>query len=324
LLLLGGDGALKNANVSEKIDAKVYAYSGLLSVLLGLSKAVFDNIRYPASSIVTTSFIGNVLGLIVGAFKKSKRLSLQTVSVCMRHPVIDRFVLKRFDALIAGANDIKDYLIEYGQKEEKIHVVHNWVDFAKRVVSKQAEEMKRELGVEGKKTIGCIGRFHPQKGQIYLVKAFAVIVKKFPAAVLVLVGDGETRGLLEKEVEALGLTKNVFFTGTISGNEYNNLLNMFDVYVQPSLFEGLPRTLLDAMYMSKPIVATAINGNKEAIQDHLNGLLVPAEDEPAIINAVHDILANRSLYEKLSIGAKETSVEKFEMNKQLKKIEGLL
>jgi len=324
LLCLGGVRALKNVAVNESIDIKVYAYSGLLSVLLGLSKAVFDNIRYPASSIVTTSFLGNVLGFTIGLFRKAKLISLQTVSVCMRHPVIDRFVLHRFGALIAGANDIKDYLIEYGQKEDRIHVVHNWVDFSKRVVSKQAEEMKQELGVEGKKTIGCIGRFHPQKGQIYLIRAFAIIITEFPDVVLILVGDGETRGLLEKEVEALGLTKNVVFTGAISGDEYNNLLNMFDIYVQPSLFEGLPRTLLDAMYMGKPIVATAINGNKEAIKHERSGLLVPSEQGKPIAEALARIIQDESFALNLAKKAKLTAESDFNMTVQLREIELLI
>ncbi len=81
---------------------------------------------------------------------------------------------------------------------------------------------------------------------------------KFPNTILLLVGNGETREELEKVVFLLGLAE-VIFTGMANGDAYNNFLAAIDVYVQPSVFEGLPRTLLDAMYMGKPIVATDIN-----------------------------------------------------------------
>ena len=324
LVSLGGDGALMSAQVDQQIETRVYHYSGYCNTALVLLKAFFDNLLYPSKSVVTTSFIGNTLGWAISVFCKRRLISLQTVSKCMRHPIMDRFVLRRFDALIAGAADIKQYLIESGQDANRIHVVHNWVDFSKRKPSESVQETRRKLGVGEQLIIGCIGRLHPQKGQIYLIRAFVEVLLRYPDAVLLLVGDGETRQELGHEVSILGLTGHVVFTGTATGDEYNNFLLAIDVYVQPSVFEGLPRTLLDAMYMGKAIVATDINGNVEAVQHGVNGLLVPSENVGDLRDALLQLLGNPNIRREFSRQATGTVKSRFSMDTQLKKIENLI
>lgn len=320
LICLGGDGALKNVRLSENIEIQVYPYSRGVNSLIALARAFWENVGFPSRSIVTTSFIGNVLGFLIGKLKKARLVSLQTVSVCMRHPFIDREVLRRFDVLVAGAEDIKAYLLSHGQAKNQIQVVHNWVDFSKRTVTESAEETKARWGVDGKLTIGCIGRLHPQKGHQFLIRAFEIMAKDKPGFRLLLVGDGELRDLLEKQVIQSGLSEKVIFTGIVTGVDYNNILQAIDIYVQPSVFEGLPRTLLDAMYLCKPIVATDINGNKEAIEHMVSGLLVPPKDAKALSNAMSTLIADPELRVSLSSRASQRAKEQFEMNAQLEKI----
>jgi len=324
LLCLGGSGAIQGEKMCDGLDVKVYTYDSSLSAIVGLLKAFWSNVFYSTETIVTTSFIGNVLGYTLSLFKKVRCISLQTVSVCMRHPIVDEFILKKFEVLVAGANDIKEYLIEHGQNLDKIQVIHNWVDFSKRKATKSALEVKEILGIEGKTAIGCIGRLHPQKGQIYLIRAFSRIVDTSPNTALVLVGDGETRALLEEEVEKLNIAEHVVFTGSVSGDEYNNILSMFDIYVQPSVFEGLPRTLLDAMYLEKPIVATSINGNKEAIRHEVNGLLIPSENDELIFEAVSKLMSDEDWAKTLAKQANKDAKSHFSMLDQLVKIEALI
>lgn len=324
LISLGGDGALQSAQVDPRIETQVYSYSGYLSTAKAVTRAVIGNLGYSAKHVVTTSFIANFLGWAIGMFHKRKLISLQTVSKCMRHPFLDRFVLKRFDVLVAGAHDIREYLIGHDQNPDRIHVIHNWVDFSKRKPSETVAETRRKLGMSDQLIVGCIGRLHPQKGQIHLVRAFAEVLAKYPDTLLLLVGDGETRDVLKKKVSALGLDKNVIFTGTATGDEYNNYLAAIDVYVQPSVFEGLPRTLLDAMYMGKPIVATDINGNCEAIQHEVNGLLVPSKDVKKLSLALMKLLGDPNEREKLSKQAIKSATDNFSMIKKMGEIEALL
>jgi glycosyltransferase involved in cell wall biosynthesis len=324
LVSLGGDGALSNVPVHEDIEIRVYSYNSIVSAFPALLKAWADNFRNPVKTVVTTSFYGNLLGFLIGKFNKARLVSLQTVAVCMKYPVVDRFVLRRFDALIAGARGIQDYLIGHNQEPEYIHVVHNWVDFSKRLVTRTPSEVKESLGLGDRIVIGCIGRFHPQKGQLYLIRAYSRVVENFPGTVLVLVGDGETRGQLENEVSRLDLTGQVKFTGTVTGEDYNNILNTIDIYVQPSVFEGLPRTLLDAMYMGKAVVATDIDGNREVIEDETNGLLVPSKDPDEITRALLRLLNQRNEIRSFSEAARSTAVSQFGMENQLKKIEAIV
>lgn len=324
LLCLAGDGALQAATVSQEIDVRVYPYKSRFTALIGLLRTWLGNLFYPADVIVCTSFIGNLVGLLIGLFKRAKRISLQTVSVCMGRPIIDRFVLRRFDVLVAGANDIKTYLIGHGMDPGQVRVVHNWVDFSRRVPSRSAQETRKQFTIPTGTVIGCIGRLHPQKGQEYLVRAFSEVVQQHSHAVLLLIGDGPTRKELEDEIRDLGLAGKVIFTGTITGEDYNNLLSIIDIYVQPSVFEGLPRTLLDAMYLRKTIIATSINGNKEAVQHERNGLLVPAKDVPSLAAALEQLMLHPVESKRLATQAKRTAEESFGMDSQLLKIENMM
>lgn len=324
LICLGGAEVIKHSEVNQNIEVKVYPYGRGMFAAIGLLKAFLENLAFKPAIIITTSFIGNVLGFLIGKLNGARLVSLQTVSVCMRHPVIDRYVLRKFDALIAGASDIKDYLLRHGQAQEKVIIVHNWVDFTKRVPTEPVATTKKRYGLEGKLVVGCIGRLHPQKGHEYLIQAFREVTGKHPNASLLIVGDGDIRAHLEDQVLQLGLSDKVIFTGTVLGVEYNNLLQAIDIYVQPSVFEGLPRTILDAMYMGKTIVATDVNGNREAIEHMRNGILVPPCDADALSSAISRLIASDKMQSTLSSEATNTVKEKFEMNTQLEKIRSIV
>lgn len=323
LISLGGDGATKSTQLPAAIELKVYPYSGKHSALLGLLKAWLGNLAYRPDAIITTAVFGNALGFALSIMGSPRLVSLQTVSKAMRYPRLDKFVLRRFDRLIAGSSDIRQYLIGHGQNPDRIEVVNNWVDFSNRTVTVDAETTRNKYGIEEKQTfIGCIGRLHHQKGQEFLIRAFRELRSIRPGLRLMLVGDGPNAEMLREEAKDLG--ESVIFAGSVVGHEYNNLLNAFDLYVQPSRFEGLPRTLLDAMYLSKPIVATAVNGNLDALRDGENGLLVPPENPAAIVLAVQSLLDAPEYSAGLARRAHQDAVTSFDMVRQLQRIERVL
>lgn len=324
LLSLGGDGSVRGANLNTGVELKVYSYAGKLSSVPMLIWALMGNCRYPARAIVSTSFIGNVMGYLLGCYRVVQTVSLQTVSKCMRRPLVDKFVLRRFGALVAGAEDIKTYLVGHLGERERIEVVHNWVDFSRRGHLPEADMVKERLNLRGKLVIGCIGRLHPQKGQIYLIDAFAQIAGEFDNSVLLLVGGGAERAVLEERVNDLDLRERVLFVGEVAGNGYNEIFAAIDIYVQPSLFEGLPRTLLDAMYYGKPVIASDINGNSEAVVSGVNGILVPSANVTALVEAIKTLVRNVKYREALGLAATQFVRENFEMRKQLARIENIL
>lgn len=322
MVCMQGGGAVSGGRLTDGIGIKVYAYSNALKGMLKIFNAIRHCRRQPADAIVTTSDIGNLVGMFAGICTGRRLVSLQTVSAEKWGKRIDGTILRRFDLLVAGCKDIKDFLLNQGQRPERIEVVNNWVDFSARRTSESRQETRARLGLrKSDRVIGCIGRMHYQKGQEYLIRAFRQISSDHPDTRLVLVGDGPT--MEQMKIEADGHA-HILFTGTITGDEYTNLLAAFDVYAQPSRYEGLPRTLLDAMYIGLPIVATAVNGNLDALRDGENGLLVVAEKPESLAAGLSRLLTDRDLADTLAKQAASDARSGFSMEKQTGRIEKLV
>ena len=322
MVCMQGGGVVTAGRLAGGIGIRVYSYPNAYMGMLKILNAVFCCRQQSADAIVTTSDIGNLVGMFASIGTSRPLVSLQTVSTGKWGKWIDGSILRRFDLLVAGCNDIKHFLLDQGQVPERIEVVNNWVDFSARRTSKSPQETRACLGFSrNNRVIGSIGRMHYQKGQEYLIRAFKQISRTFPEARLVLVGDGPTMDKMKIEADG---HPHILFTGTITGEEYTNLLAAFDVYAQPSRYEGLPRTLLDAMYMGLPIVATAVNGNIDALRDGENGLLVPAEKPKALAEGLSRLLADRELADKLAKRAASDARSGFSMETQTGRIEKLL
>ena len=125
---------------------------------------------------------------------------------------------------------------------------------------------------KGRFTLGSIGRLSPEKGYKYLIKAFSLLVKKGVDACLVIIGEGEEAFMLAQMVEDMGISHSVFFAGYL--NHAGNYIPNFDVYVIPSLTEGLPITLLEAMKAQIPVIASRVGGIPEVLDQGQCGILV--------------------------------------------------
>jgi len=133
-------------------------------------------------------------------------------------------------------------------------------------------------------TVLTVARLDPQKGLHDLVAAAALV----PEARVMVVGEGPERRALETRIAHLGLGDRVHLLGFRS--DVPDLLAGSDLFVLPSLFEGLPLSILEAMAAGKPVVATAIGGNDEAVVDGATGLLVPPGDPRALADAIRALL----------------------------------
>lgn len=326
LISLGGDGCINAAKIDSRIIVKTYkykhGYKGMIYPML--VRSYIENIFKHFDITISTSFYGDLINFLLSISGSQRKVSLQTVSKCMQNPKLNRFILTHFDYLIAGAEDIKYYLLNSGQSPTKVHVIYNWVDFSARNVTKNSSEVKAKYGFKNKFVIGCIGRLHVQKGQIYLIRAFAKISTLLNEHVLVLVGQGLEHQRLVLEAERLGLSDKIFFLGELSGESYNNLLSAIDLYIQPSVFEGLPRTVLDAMYMGKPVIATDANGIREVITHANNGYLVEPKNVKELANAIHYLSNNKEV--RMAIGKQAAAHirSNFDMKEQLAKIQSLV
>ncbi|MBE9531204.1 MAG: glycosyltransferase, partial [Proteobacteria bacterium] len=157
--------------------------------------------------------------------------------------------------------------------------------------------------------IGTISRLATQKGHCYLFEAFKILKARVPGLSLVIAGDGPLKDELAELVRSLGIADDVIFLG--ARRDVSSILKALDLYVLPSLWEGLPMALLEAMATSLPVVATRVSGVPEVIEDDVSGMLVEAKDAKAFAAAMERVLVDSALAQRLGKSARETIEERF-------------
>jgi len=192
----------------------------------------------------------------------------------------------------------KDYLNLGVAKSKNISVIHSGVDLNcfKRSTTK-SNPKRNELGIPPDSlVVGYVGWLIPIKGVTYLVDAMAEVLQRHPNSLLVLVGKGDEKGeeevKLSKQVENLGIVDNVRFLGWRP--DVNEIMGCFDIFVLPSLNEGMGRVLVEAMANGLPIVASSVGGIPDLVKHGENGLLVPPADEGSLERAISALLSDEA------------------------------
>lgn len=169
-------------------------------------------------------------------------------------------------------------------------------------------QVRAELGLPvDAPVVGTVTRLSPQKAPFDFVQAAGLIAQKRPETWFVMVGDGPLRPQVEALARQLDIADRLILTGL--RRDVPELMNTFDIFTLASLWEGLPRVLPQAMATGLPIVATAIDGNAEAISDGINGLLAPPGKPVALAQQVLNLLENPHLAAKLAHAGKQRVVE---------------
>lgn len=165
---------------------------------------------------------------------------------------------------------------------DKIRVVHCTVGDEFFAQSKPIDPSSKQLV--------CVGRLSPQKGQLLLVEAFADAIDSGVDATLVLAGDGDMRGEIERVAAARGLGDRLRITGWISGEQVRQELLASRALVLPSFAEGLPMVIMEAFAVGRPVLTTYIAGIPELVVDRVNGWLMPAGARGAIADAIGEVM----------------------------------
>ncbi len=152
--------------------------------------------------------------------------------------------------------------------------------------------------------VGAIGRLAPQKGPAYFVEAARLVAQQLPEVRFVWVGDGPLRPAIESQVAAAGLQERFVLAG--ARDRAADLLGLMDVVVMPSLWEGLPYALLEAMAAGRAVVATRVGGIPDVVVDSSNGLLVAPRDAPVLAAAVLKVLTAADLRARLEDQARKS------------------
>jgi glycosyltransferase involved in cell wall biosynthesis len=234
------------------------------------------------------SLMGQIMGVPVVATVHGKNYFAEQV----KRRIAYRYV-SRVSRMVAVSEDLKQFIVQrVGVAEHRVNVVYNGVDAAGPLPVDQLSAIREDLRLsEYDHVIGAVGSLYPVKGHIHLIKALPDILKACPKTVLLLVGQGELAQTLKTEVVKLNLDAHVRFLGFRS--DVPALLSLFDVFVLPSLSEGLSMALLEAMAAGKPVVATKVGGNSELVLDGETGFLIDSGSPESISDRIVQVLQDK-------------------------------
>lgn len=223
---------------------------------------------------------------------------------------LEKLGAKAGDFIVSVNDEHRRMAIELGIVDaSKICTVRNGVDLCP-FDGLEYGAARRAAGIpDSTIAIGTTGRLAPQKGFVHLIRSMPAVVQALPAAKLYIAGDGPLLDELRTEAQTWHVADHVEFLGF--RRDTHTLLVAFDVFALPSLWEGLSISLLEALAAGKAIVAAGNDGNREAITDNDNGILVPPADHEALAAALIRVLTDPALARRLAAAARRSAEERF-------------
>lgn len=231
---------------------------------------------------------------------------------------IERFAIRKSDHIIAVSKQIKEYLLShYG--ERKIPIIPAGVDtdiFTPH--PRKKDGIKSDLGLSNITTILFVGVIREVKGLRYLIESLKEVVREFEIQVLV-VGDGPDLPKCIRLIHDQRLEDNFIFVGSII-EDLPKYYQASDIFCLPSLSEGLPQTLLEAMSCGLPVISTDVGGIPNLVKNGNNGLLVSPSDVNALAVGIKHIIENETIAIELGEAARVTIVEEYSWRSISKKL----
>ncbi len=278
--------------------------------------------KYRIDIIHTNSRTTQVLGCLL-----NKKTGIAHISTC--HGFFKKRVFRKLFPcwgmkVIAISESVKEHLIKvFGVDEKNIVVIHNGIDVSnyREQRTENREQRKRDLGLKEGPVVGIVARLSDVKGHKYLIEAMRDVLAIHPAAQLLIVGEGKIKKELVKLSQALGTEKNVFFIPEVQ--DTRDVLSVMDVFVMPSLKEGLGLALMEAMASGRAVIGSEVGGIKSLIQHGVNGLLIKPADSKSLAAAILELLQNSKKRESLGKHAQDFISQNFSQEKMVLQTEEL-
>lgn len=234
----------------------------------------------------------------------------------------EQFLGRVTDCVITVSSALrKEYIEKFRVPAEKVVCVYNGIDTESFDLTVDKKKIKTQLGLAPEKpVIGTVARMAPQKGLPFLLEAIAILGETVNAGFLI-AGDGPLRPDLERQAEQLGLSGKVCFPGYCQN--IKEILQIFDIFVIPSISEGLSITAIEALAAGKPVVASRVGGLPEVVEDGKTGVLVPPGDPATLASAIKNLLDDPALRERMGRAGRRTAKDKFSLENMIRKTEEL-
>lgn len=224
---------------------------------------------------------------------------------------LDRFTLYLPDHLVAVSEKMHRQILAYPRiSTRRVTMIRNGIDCQAYCLPDQRDSCRSEFGLSSEsQVIGYAGRIEKMKRLDLLLEAFSLVRARHPEAHLMIIGEGKLRPELEALATRLGISHAVIWTGF--RQDMPRLLAAMDVYVQPSVNEGLSLSLLEAMAAGKPVIATDVGGASEVVVNGKTGVLIPWGSSAALPTAISDLLDNPNRQSTLAQAARRHVVREF-------------
>lgn len=223
------------------------------------------------------------------------------------HKNLARYILSEADQVITVSRFNAQKLLSLGVSSSKLHIIPNGYD-GKLFKPLPLCEMRKKLGFPlNKKILLSVGNLVDVKGHTHLVDAMQIVLRERNDVILVTVGSGVLKEMLQKKVRKLGLNEKILFVGAKKHDEIPIWMNASDIFILPSLNEGFPTVIPEAMASGKPVIGTRVGGVPEAMASDDVGVLVNPKDPEALAQAILEALDRKWRPQIISNYAKQYS-----------------
>lgn len=308
--------SLKDCGVSVVVIGKLQ-----LILITGLLRLIIEFTVWRPHIIQTFLPFGDIIGRTVARITNIpvivSSIRARNVDKKWWQFLLDKITIRWVNKVVFNSNQIIPFAIAH-EGIHKSHVVYipNGIDVPQKIPVKTLSGIRKHFNIDPSiSVIGTVGRLCPQKGYQYLLQAYRKVSQKEPDSALLIIGDGPLQTQLQEEAEHLGIANHITFLK--ERTDISELLSIMDVYVQSSLWEGMPNAVMEAMAAGKPIVLTNVDGGRELIEDQVTGWLVEPADIKALASSILYVLKNKDEAKRVGATASEHVHKNYPLDKMI-------
>ena len=298
---------------------RLWALEGLVRMYRELRQWRPDIVQ---TQLPTSDVVGRILGHLAGVPTVVSSIRTRNVHKTRRQLFWDRLTASLADRVVFNSREVIPFSVQHeGVRPEQAVYIPNGARLPAALHDPESlparkTALRKQLGFPDQTAVlGTVGRLYPQKGHRYLLEAFARVIREIPETCLLVIGDGPLRKRLEQQAAGLGLAGRVRFLGDRS--DVPDLLPLLDVYVHPSLYEGMPNAVLEAMAAARTVIATHVDGTQELIVGGQTGWLVEPADPEALAERMAFALRHPEEARRMGLAAAERVKTRFSVHRMI-------
>jgi glycosyltransferase involved in cell wall biosynthesis len=228
-----------------------------------------------------------------------------------------RLVARRAAGFVTVSQDLRRFFCRTtGTPADRVRVIYNGIRVHGRAHPERTSGLRDSLGIPRDASIvGTVGNLYPVKGHVHLIRAARIVLSEHPALHVVVLGRGALCDALTTEARMLGISDRIHLLGY--REDVSDWLGTMDIFTLPSLSEGLPLSLLEAMAAGVPPVVTEVGGMPEVVRDGETGFIVPPADGAALADRISFLLRNPALATKIGSAARDRVREQFTLDRMI-------